>query len=109
MVVSHHVTAWLTIGFLVVWAAGLRFIIDPPRPATAATAGQILATEDLARSQAGIASRDEQRARRKEQSRIVGLAALVGVVLAGAWIAFLGHVLTGYIGPLIEAGSRSAS
>ena len=110
MVVSHHVTAWLTIGFLVVWAAGLRFIIDPPgRPATAATAGQILATEDLARSQAGIASRDEQFARRKEQSRIVGLAALVGVVLVGAWIAFLGHVLTGYIDPIIQAGVRSAT
>ena len=31
MVVSHHVTAWLTTGFLVVWAAGLRFIIDPSR------------------------------------------------------------------------------
>jgi hypothetical protein len=108
MVVAHHITAWLTIGFLVVWAAGLRFIIDPPgRPATAATAGEILATEDLARSQAGVASRDEQFARRKEQSRIVGLAALVGVVLAGAWIAFLGHVLTGYIGPIIQAGARS--
>jgi UvrD-like helicase C-terminal domain len=110
MVVSHHVTAWLTIGFIVVWAAGLRFIIDPPgRPATAATAGQTLATGDLARSQAGIASRDKQFARRKEQSRIVGLAALVGVVLAGAWIAFLGHVLTGYIDPIIQAGGRSAA
>src|SRR5258708_3553304 len=108
MVVSHHITAWLTIGFLVVWAAGLRFIIDPPgRPATAATAGQILATEGLARSQAGIASRNEQFARRKMQSRIVGLAALVGVVLAGVWIAFLGQVLTGYIGPIIQAGARS--
>jgi hypothetical protein len=110
MVVSHHVTAWLTIGFLVVWAAGLRFIIDPPgRPATAEIAGQILATEDLARSRAGIASRDKQSARRKDQSRIVGLAALVGVVLAGAWIAFLGHVLVGYIGPLIQAGARNVT
>ncbi len=110
MVVSHHLTAWLTIGFLVVWAAGLRFIIDPPgRPATAATAGQILAAGDLARSQAGIASRGEQFARREEQSRIVGLAALVGVVLAGVWIAFLGHVLTGYIDPLIQAGARSVT
>jgi hypothetical protein len=86
MVISHHATAWLTIGFLVVWAAGLRFIIDPRgRP------------------------RDEQRSRRKEQSRIVGLAALVGVVLAGVWIAFLGHIVTGYIGPLVDAGSRSVS
>ena len=104
MVVSHHVTAWLTIGFLVVWAAGLRFIVDPPARPAAATA---LATEDLARPQAGISSRDEQLARRKEQSRIVGLAALAGVVLAAAWIAFLGHVLTGYVGPIIQAGGRS--
>jgi hypothetical protein len=110
MVVSHHVTSWLVIGFLVVWAAGLRFIIDPPsRPTTAAIVGQILATEDLARSQAGIASRDEQFARRKEQARIVGLAALVGVVLAGAWFAFLGDVLTVYIDPMIQAASRGSA
>ena len=110
MVVSHHVTAWLTIGFLVVWAAGLRFIIDPPRRrAKAATVGQLPATEDLARSPAGIASRAEQLARRKKQSRIVGLAALVGVVLAGAWIAYLGHVVTGYIGPIIQAGARNVA
>jgi hypothetical protein len=114
MVVSHHVTAWLTIGFLVVWAAGLRFVIDPPGPpATVATTGQQLATEDLARPQAGTASSDEQFARRKErrkeQSRIVGLAAIVGVVLVGVWIAFLGHVLTGYIDPLVQGGARSAA
>ena len=110
MIVSHHTTAWLTIGFLAVWAAGLRFIIDPPgRPATAATAVQIPTAEDVARSQAGIASRVEQFARRNEQSRIIGLAALVGVVLAAAWIAFLGPVLTEYIGPIIEAGIRSVA
>ncbi len=108
MVVSHHATAWLTIGFLVVWAAALRFVADPPgRPATAATAGQILTAEDVARSHAGIVSRAEQFARRKVQSRIVGLAALVGVVLAGAWIAFLGPVLTEYIGPIVEAAIRN--
>jgi len=88
MIVSHHVTAWLTIGFLVVWAAGMRFIIDPPgRPA----------------------SRDEQFARRKEQSRIVGVAAVIGVILAELWIAFLRNVVTGYIGPLIHAGARSVT
>ena len=110
MVVSHHVTAWLTVGFLVVWAAGLRFIIDPPgHPATAAAAGQIRAIEALARSPAGMASRDEQLARRKEQSRIVGLAALVGVVLVAAWSAFLGHVLTGYIDPIIAGAAGNVA
>jgi hypothetical protein len=110
MVLSHHVTGWLTVGFLVVWAAGLRFIIDPPgRPVTAAAAGQILTTEDLALSQAEIGSRDGQSARRKEQSRIVGRAALFGLVLAGVWIAFVGHVITGYIGPIVQEGVSSAA
>lgn len=110
MVVSHHVTAWLTIGFLVVWAAGLRFLVGPPgRLANRAPAGQMGAAEDLARSQAEAASGDEQFARRKEQSRIVGVAALIGVLLAGEWIAFLGHVLTGYIGPIVHAGLRSVT
>lgn len=100
MVVSHHVTAWVTIGFLVVWAAGLRLFIDPPgRPTTG----------NPARSQAGVASGDEKVARRKKQSRIVGLAALVGIVLAAAWIAFLGRVLTGYINPLVEGGTRNVA
>ena len=110
MIVSHHVTSWLTVGFLVVWAAGLRFITDPHgRPATAAPAGQIIGPEDLARSPAGIASRTKQLARRKEQARIVGLAALVGVVLVAAWTAFIGHVLTGYIDPIVQEGVQSAA
>jgi UvrD-like helicase C-terminal domain len=109
MVVSHHVTAWVTVGFLVVWAAGLRFVIDSPgRPAPVAAATQIPVTEDLARSQAGIASRDKQFARRKKQSRIIGLAALVGVVLVGVWSAFIGRVLTAYIDPIIQGAARSA-
>lgn len=81
MVVSHHVTAWLTVGCLVVWAAVLRFIPDP----------------------SGLS------ARRKEQARIVGLAALVGIVLVGVWIAFLGKVLTGYIDPIVQEGAESAA
>jgi hypothetical protein len=84
MVVSHHVTSWLTVGFLAVWAAGLRF---------------------LGRSEAGTTSRDEHCARRRAQSRIVGLAALAGVVLVAAWTAFVGHVLTGYVGPIVQAGA----
>jgi len=108
MVVSHHATAWLTVGFLLVWAAALRFIIDPPgRAASTAAAGQPLAARNP--PGAGIASRDQQIARRKEQSRIVGLAALAGVVLVGVWIAFLGRVLTGYIDPIIQAGARSTT
>jgi len=84
MVVSHHVTAWLTVGFLVVWAAGLR-------------------------AQAGRAPRGKWSARRKKQARMVGAAGLAGVVLAVTWIALLGHVLTGYINPIIQAGARNVA
>ncbi len=84
MVVSHHVTAWLTVGFLVVWAAGLR-------------------------AQAGKGARGRWQARRKQQARVVGLAAVAGVVLAGAWIAVLGHVVTGYIDPIVQAGARNVA
>jgi len=107
MVVSHHVTSWLTVGFLVVWATGLRFIIDPSGPsAPDSTAGQTLVAENLPPSQAGIESREERFTRRREQSQIVGVAALIGVVLTGMWIAFVGHVLTEYVGPIIQAGVR---
>jgi hypothetical protein len=108
MVISHHVTAWLTIVFLVVWAAGLRFT-GPGRPPAGTAAGQVPGPEDLTRPLAGLASPDEQRARRKEQARIVGLAALAGVVLAAEWIVFLGRVLTGYIDPIVQAGARNVT
>src|SRR5215469_3414923 len=88
MVVSHHVTAWLTIGFLVVWAAGLRLVIDPVGPPASPAASV---------------------ARRKQQSRIVGLAALAGIVLVMVWTAFLGDVLTGYVGPILHAGDSGVA
>jgi hypothetical protein len=98
MVVSHHATAWLTVGFIAVWAAGLRFIPEPPgRPAIPARRPVIPERRPVIPE------------RRREQARIVGLAALVGVVLAGAWIAFVGPILTGYIGPLVQAGARSVN
>jgi len=110
LVVSHHVTSWLVVGFLVVWAAGLRFTSDPPgRPTTAAMLGRVPETDDPTHPAAGIASRDEQVARRKKQARIVGLAALVGVALAGAWFALLGDVLTAYVDPMIQAASTGAT
>ena len=134
MVVSHHVTAWLTVGFLVVWAAGLRFIIDPPGGSATESAAsalqqrgrvlrlrlavllgrhgearppQLLASDGIASSRAGVWSRHGQSTRRKEQYRIVGIAALVGVALGGVWTAFVGHVLIQYVGPIIQEGVSS--
>ena len=92
MVISHHVTAWLTVAFLVVWAGGLRFVkVSPSR----------------SRIDSGAAAAMN---RRKEQARIVGSAALAGV--APGWrmnIAFVGHVLTSYVWPLVQKGADSAA
>lgn len=110
MVVSHHVTAWITIAFLLVWAAALRLVNDPPpRSITDSGAGPAVANGNQVSAPGGIEPRGAGPERRKEQSRIVGLAALVGVLLAGAWIAFVGHVLTSYVGPLIQEGFDSAA
>ena len=39
----------------------------------------------------------------------LGTAALFGIVLAGVWIAFVGHVITGYVGPIVREGVSSAA
>ena len=110
MVVSHHVTAWLTIAFLVVWAIALRFLGDSPHRAIInSRVSDTLPNDYQVHSPSAIKLWDTQRERRRQQSRIVGLAALVGVVLAGAWIVFVGHVLTAYVGPLIQEGVDSAA
>ena len=109
MVVSHHVTAWLAVSFLVVWAAALRLVHDPRQAFIDSTGGQTLPNAPLTRSPSAIKLWDAHRDRRKQQSRVIGLAALVGIVLVGAWIAFVGHVLTGYVGPLLQEGVDSAA
>jgi hypothetical protein len=109
MVVSHHLTAWLAVSFLVVWAAALRFIHDPRRGFIDSTLSRTLPNAPLTHSPSPIESWDAHRERRKQQSRVIGLAALVGVVLVGAWITFVGHVLTGYVGPILQEGVDSAA
>ena len=106
MVVSHHVTTWLTVGFLVVWAIGLRWATNTPGlSSTVSPASQLVAEDPL--FEAGIRPQKSQLARREEQSRIIGQAALVGVVVAGLWIAFVGHLLTRYVGPIVQAGTSN--
>jgi hypothetical protein len=107
MVVSHHVTTWLTVAFLVVWAIGLRFLKDPPRQLVSPRASLAPASY-WAPPRIAIDLRGGHLGRHREQARIVGLAALFGLVLAGAWIVVVGHIVTGYVGPLIQEGADSA-
>ncbi len=123
VVVSHHVTGWLTVGLLVVWAAGLYLTANPRRRLTltgwgpapslfAAPTAQVsadppLALEDPppARAKAWSTSGGETPGKRRTQARIVGIAAAVGLILGGAWTLFVGRLLTPYLGPVFAAAS----
>ena len=83
VVLSHHVTGWLTVGFLVVWFLGLLLTCFLLRRRTAPLA----------------------RTRRWAQTRIVGLAAGVGVVVGGAWTWYVGRLLRPYLGPLFSSAA----
>ena len=102
LVLSHHLTAWLTLGFLVVWATGLYLTARfRPRPASGPAVppgtshGQV-----TPRDQSALDKRTTSR--RMVQARIVGIAALVGVVIGGTWTAFVGSRVTGYVSPILD-------
>ncbi len=102
MVFTHHLTAWLTIGFLVVWAVALYFIarsrVRPPPGDVGPTAvpnSQLAGQEQPPLDQSTIS-------RKGAQARIVGTAALVGVIVGGTWTAIVGSRVIGYVGPIID-------
>ena len=125
VVISHHVTGWLTVGFLVVWVVGMYLTTHPlrhrrrsgrwpygaPRPAAADTEGvedldpaASLALSDVlpvARDVPALGE-DPFRARRRTQTGIVGVATGVGIVVGGAWTLFVFHLLTPYLGPIFS-------
>ncbi len=124
VVLSHHVTGWFTVGFLVVWAAGLYLTAHPRRHLTLTGWGPALAlfaapTADGSaapplrclvdpasiRANASSTSDRELPDRRRAQARIVGIAAAVGLVIGGAWTLFVGRLLTPYLGPVFEAAA----
>ena len=101
MVVSHHVTAWLTVAFLVVWAAGLRFVNDPLGHRFDVRALHRLRLNLASRRRAAgaaegaIADRGPRRSRRRCSGRGVDRAR--------------GSCPYGYVGPLIQEGVDSAA
>ena len=109
VVISHHVTGWLTVGFLVAWTAGLFLVARPlhfpllPRWRLLRWRPSFWPSPDVsANAPSASASSEELRERRRAQARIVGIAAAVGVVIGGAWTVFVFNILTPYLGPLFS-------
>ena len=110
VVITHHVTGWLTIGFLVVWAIGLLLMARRRRPAPTTTTTEPPANrEEQAPAEAPAAAGDDPLSQRRTQARIIGAAAVVALVVGGAWTAFVGRLLTQYIGPVFAAASAAIS
>jgi hypothetical protein len=121
VVLSHHVTGWLTVGFLVAWAVGLYLMARPGRhltltgwgpavalfgaPAARDSAEPPLVLEDQQKAQPSSVSSGELRSNRRMQARIVGIAAGVGLIVGGAWTLFVGRLLAPYLGPVFAAAS----
>jgi hypothetical protein len=86
LVVTHHLTSWLTVGFVVVWAISLEI------PARRRKAG----TPAL-------------RTRWRAQAGVIGIGAAIGVALCAAWTQFVGGQLIDYLGPIFSAAYSDMS
>ena len=109
VVITHHVTSWLTVSFLVVWAAGLYFTAHFRRRPTPAGGEPPVATEQQLMVQGSTMPDLDPRGRRRAQARIVGMAAAIGVVVCGAWTVYVGRLLSQYVGPVFAAASADIS
>jgi len=123
LVFSHHVTTWFTVGFLVVWAAGLYLTSHPlghlkfrpalglsAAPSADASAEPSLVSEGEPTAPSSTVSGDELIGkRRRTQAGIVGIAAGVGLVLGGAWTAYVSRLLAPYLGPAFSAAATEIS
>ena len=78
VVVTHHLTGWFTVGFVVVWAIGLALRFQGTKTPAFVS-------------------------RRRAQARVVGIAAAVGVVFGTAWTLLVGSRLTQYLSPVFSA------
>ena len=123
VVISHHVTTWFTVGFLVAWAAGLYLTSHPFRHVTlrptldlsAAPSGGVsaeptLVSEDQPATPSSWVSGDELIGkRRRTQAGIVGIAAAVGLLFGGAWTAYVSRLLAPYLGPAFSSAATEIS
>ncbi len=109
VVITHHVTSWLTVGFVVVWAVGLYLTAHPWRRPTPAGGEPPVATEQQLMAQGSTMPDRDPRSRRRSQARIVGMAAAIGVVVCGAWTIYVGRLLSQYVVPVFAAASSDIS
>ena len=86
VVITHHLTSWLTIGFLVVWGIGLALC-----------------------ARFNKAGSPTLRVRRKAQVRVIGIAAAISVVLGATWTLFVGSRLIDYVSPIFTAAYSNLS
>ena len=105
VVITHHVTGWLTVGFLVVWAGALYLTTRSRRYRAPDVGEQSVISEDRPTVQVSTVPGHEQRSRRRGQARIIGIAAAVGLVVGGTWTALVGRRLIDYVGPVFAAAS----
>ncbi len=108
VVISHHVTGWLTIGFLVAWTAGLFLVARPVRLPLVSRwrlfrwRPSFWPAPDISTQALSASHSEELRERRRAQARIVGVATAVGVAIGAAWTVFVFHLLTPYLGPIFS-------
>ncbi len=105
VVITHHVTGWITMGFLVVWAVGLYLTTHwPPRSLADVSAPSGNGPETI-----GMTTRRAFVSRRRVQTVVVGVAAAFSLLVGGFWTLFVGRLLTQYVGPVFEAASADIS
>ncbi len=122
VIFSHHVTGWFTVGFLVVGSAALYLTSHPFRrptlgpahglfaaPSARLAAEPPLESEDRATVPSLSVSDDDLIKRRKTQAGIVGIAAAVGLLVGGAWTAYVSRLLAPYLGPAFSAAATEIS
>ncbi len=112
VIVSHHVTGWFTVAFLVVWTAGLYLTSHPLRhrsrsfaaPSLPVSAEPPLPAEDQSTIPSSPVPGPELHSKkRRTQAGIVGIAAGVGLLACAAWTAYVFRLLAPYLGPVFSA------
>ena len=80
VVVTHHLTGWLTVGLIAVWAIGLALSARFRKAGTPAI-----------------------RVRWRAQAKIIGIAAAFSVVVGALWTLFVGSQLIEYLDPIFSS------